>query len=62
MAGAARAPEARLSLSECRRLLPPGLEVSDDELERVRDDLYALAAEVLDAGRDLLPGIDKRAG
>jgi hypothetical protein len=51
VAGAACAPEARprLSLIEFRRLLPPGLEVSDDELERVRDDLYALAAGVLDA-------------
>jgi hypothetical protein len=41
-------------------LLPPGFEVEDHELERVRDELYALAEATLDAGGDLLPGIDKR--
>jgi hypothetical protein len=39
----------RLSLSECRRLLTPGAELSDDELERLRDDLYRLAEVTIDA-------------
>lgn len=32
-----------LSLEQCRRLLGPGCELSDEELERLRDELYALA-------------------
>lgn len=46
----------RLSLRECRELLPPGFEIADDELERVRDQLYTLAGAVIDAGGHLRPG------
>lgn len=58
MAGPALAPEpvGRLSLAQCRDLLDPEVEVDDHELERVRDDLYALAEVMLDAGGHLLPG------
>ena len=47
----------RLSLRQCREHLPPGFEVEDDELEFVRDQLYALAEVMLDAtlGRSLRP-------
>lgn len=52
MADAALAPEAgRLTLEQCRALLPPGIEVADEELKRVRDDLYHLAEVTLDATR-----------
>lgn len=37
----------RLTLAECRKHLPPGHEVTDEELERVRDSLYALAEAML---------------
>jgi hypothetical protein len=43
-------------LAQCRDLLDPEVEVDDHELERVRDDLYALAEVMLDAGGHLLPG------
>lgn len=43
-------PEAgRLTLEQCRALLPPGFEVEDSELERVRDTFYLLAGEAVDA-------------
>jgi len=45
----------RLTLKQCRDLLPEGCDIEDDELERVRDELYALAEVMLDAGRHLLP-------
>ena len=44
----------RQSLRQCRDLLPPGLEVSDQELERVRNELYALAEALLGASGHLL--------
>ena len=47
---AARSADGRLSLAECRSLLPPDYEVDDQQLERVRDDLYALAEAIVDAG------------
>lgn len=59
---AARAGCARLSLAQCRELLGPRVEIEEYELERVRDQLYALAEATLDAGRDLLPRLDERAG
>jgi hypothetical protein len=31
-------------------MLPPGFEPEDSELERARDELYALAEVLLDAG------------
>jgi hypothetical protein len=34
-------------------MLPPGVDLDDSELERVRDELYALAEVMLDAGRHL---------
>ena len=43
------AREARLSLTECRALLPPGFEVGDDELEAVRDELYRVAEVAVEA-------------
>lgn len=39
---------ARLSLTDCRRLLGPGVDVEDCELERERDRMYALADVALD--------------
>jgi hypothetical protein len=39
---------ARLSLTDCRRLLPPGVEIEDSELEQVRDNFYAQAEAMLD--------------
>ena len=50
------APEAangRFSMAQCRELLPPGYEIEDCELGRVRDALYALAEVTLDGTRDL---------
>lgn len=41
--------EVRLSLSQCRALLDPGAAMSDDALERLRDDLYRLAEVAIDA-------------
>jgi hypothetical protein len=38
-----------ISLDECRKLLGPTCELSDEELERLRDDLYALADIVVTA-------------
>jgi hypothetical protein len=32
-----------LSIEHCRRILGPGCQLSDDELERLREQLYALA-------------------
>ena len=46
----------RLTVEQCRELLPPGFEVGDDELERMRDHLYKLAEAMLDAGGHLLQG------
>ena len=63
MAGPARAQQSgQLSLRECRALLPDRMEIQDDDLERVRNELYALAEALIDAGRNLLPGLDERAG
>jgi hypothetical protein len=36
-------------------MLPARPEISDLELERVRDELYALAEVIFDAGGHLLP-------
>jgi hypothetical protein len=43
---------------ECRALLPPGFEVADGELERVRGELYALAEVLHDAGSHLHARLD----
>ena len=32
-----------LSIERCRQILGPGCQLSDDELERLREHLYALA-------------------
>jgi len=32
-----------LSLEECRRLLPPSVQLDDEKLEKIRQQLYALA-------------------
>ena len=32
-----------LDLDQCRQVLGPGCQLSDEELERLRDQLYALA-------------------
>jgi len=37
-----------LSTERCRRLLPSGTTISDDELEALREILYAVAETVLD--------------
>jgi hypothetical protein len=37
-----------LSLERCRALLPQGCEITDLELERLRDGLYALAGVAVD--------------
>lgn len=33
-----------LSLEECRRLLPPSVQLDDEELEKIRQQVYALCA------------------
>jgi len=38
-----------LSLEECRRLLPPSLQLDDEELEKIRQQLYALCAASYEA-------------
>src|SRR5262245_33522062 len=48
--GPSRRTSERLPLRACRDALPGRLEISDLELERVRDELYALAEVILDAG------------
>lgn len=58
LAGRAPAAEGRLSLRQCRELLPPGFEIGDEELGRVRDALYNLAEVMLDEGGHLLPRLD----
>lgn len=67
VAGAVQAGEVdggRLSLDDCRRLLPVGHAVTNAELERVRDDLYALAEVAVDAalGAHLRQGQQRSAG
>jgi len=47
----APAAVARLSLRECREVLPPGFGINDHELERLRDELYELAEIALNATR-----------
>ena len=37
-----------LSTNRCRQILGPSVELTEAELERVRDDLYALAHVVVD--------------
>jgi hypothetical protein len=37
-----------LSLERCRALLPPDCEMTDVEMERLRDGLYALAGVAID--------------
>jgi len=37
-----------LSVERCRRHLPPGLDLSDTELEAIRDALYAVAEVAVD--------------
>jgi hypothetical protein len=37
-----------LSLERCRALLPPDCEMTDVEMERLRDGLYALAGVTID--------------
>ena len=37
-----------LSTKRCRQILGPSIELTETELERVRDDLYALARIVVD--------------
>ena len=37
-----------ISTNRCRQILGPSVQLSDEELERVRDDLYALARVVVD--------------
>lgn len=46
----------RLSLKECRALLPAELFIDDDELRMVRDALYRIAEVAIDAGGDLHSG------
>ena len=48
--GASWRPEVTpmLSLNRCRQILGPAVELTEAELERVRDDLYALAQVVVD--------------
>jgi hypothetical protein len=48
--------DGRLSLAECRDLLPPDCEVENQQLEGVRDELYALAEVIVEAGGHSLPG------
>jgi hypothetical protein len=43
--------ERRLSLGECRELLPPDLEIDDVELELLRDQLYVLAEVLIACAR-----------
>jgi hypothetical protein len=38
-----------LSLEECRRLLPPSVQLDDEELERVRQQMYALCTASYEA-------------
>ena len=59
---AASSEPVRLSLAQCRELLPLGFEVEDAELERVRDQFYALAEAMLDEGSRVLPRQHERAG
>jgi hypothetical protein len=47
----APATAARLSLRQCREVLPPGFEIKDHDLERLRDEFYALAEIALNATR-----------
>ena len=37
-----------LSLEKCRRSLPPGVDLSDADLEAIRDALYAVAEVAVD--------------
>ncbi|MBI1796748.1 MAG: hypothetical protein HYR74_06820 [Candidatus Eisenbacteria bacterium] len=52
----------RLTLAECRRLLPPDFEIDDQQLEQLRGQLYVLAEVVLDEGGRLLPRLDQGTG
>jgi hypothetical protein len=38
-----------LSLEECRRLLPPSVQINDEELERIRQQMYALCTASYEA-------------
>lgn len=54
--------EAMLSLQKCRSLLGPNCELTDSQIEQIRQELYALAHVALDAFRaekekDQLSGI-----
>jgi hypothetical protein len=46
--------DGRLSLSECRALLASDLDLTDEQLEKLRDETYNLVEALLDAGGDLL--------
>jgi hypothetical protein len=39
----------RLSLEECRNLIGPSCQLSDEELEKLRDSLYGLADIVIES-------------
>lgn len=38
-----------LSLEECRRLLPPSVQLDDEELEKIRQQLYTLCTASYEA-------------
>ena len=44
-----------LTVVECRRLVGPGISLSEPALERIRDHLYTLAAVILDFPKALKP-------
>jgi hypothetical protein len=44
--------EAMLSLQKCRLLLGPNCELTDSQIDQIRQELYALAHIALDAFRD----------
>jgi hypothetical protein len=45
--------ENRLSIQQCRKLIPESSDLSDDQLEKMRDLLYTVADVISDAFIDL---------
>jgi hypothetical protein len=41
-----------ISIRRCREILAPGVTLSDEQLTRLRDDLYALANAALDVSEE----------
>jgi len=44
--------ERRLSLDRCRELLGPSCDLTDQQLEEVRDGLYSAANDLLDLAQE----------